>query len=74
MREITFIVTEDDIDGGYNARAHWPEGNRDIFTQGDTWEGLIVNIRQAVEVSFDEKEDKPDLVHLHLVRDEVLAL
>jgi predicted RNase H-like HicB family nuclease len=74
MSEITFIVTEDDVDGGYNARAHWPAGNRAIFTQGDTREELIANIREAVEVSFDEGEPMPNLIHLHYVRDEVVAL
>jgi predicted RNase H-like HicB family nuclease len=73
MSEITFIVTEDDVDGGYNARAHWPDGNRSIFTQGDTREELIENIREAVEVSFDEGEATPDLIHLHYVKDEVIA-
>ena len=33
-REITFIVREDD-GGGYTAHAHWPEGNRDLHTEGD---------------------------------------
>ncbi len=69
MREITFIVTEDDIDGGYTARAHWSDGNRDIVTEGDTRDELIRNIREAVDVSFDETEEKPELIHLHYVRD-----
>jgi len=66
MGEITFIVTEDDVDGGYNARAHWPDGNRAIFTQGDTREELIKNIREAVEVSFDKGEPMPDLIRLRM--------
>jgi predicted RNase H-like HicB family nuclease len=73
MKEITFIVTEDEIDGGFNARAHWPDGNRDLFTDGDTREDLLRNIREAIDVSFDEGESKPDLIHLHFVRDEVIA-
>jgi predicted RNase H-like HicB family nuclease len=73
MSEITFIITEDESDGGYNARAHWPEGNRDMFTQGDDREDLIRNIREVVEVSFDEGEEKPTLIHLHFVRDEVIS-
>jgi predicted RNase H-like HicB family nuclease len=73
MKDITFIVTEDDVDGGYNARAHWPNGNRDIFTQGDTREDLIRNIREALDVSFAPDEDKPSVIHLHFVRDEVIA-
>jgi predicted RNase H-like HicB family nuclease len=74
MREITFIVTEDEIDGGYTATARWPQGNRDIITEGDTREELVRNIREAIDVSFDGNEAKPDLIHLHFVRDEVIAL
>ncbi len=73
MKEITFIVSEDETDGGYNARAHWPAGNRDIFTQGDTKEELIRNIREAVDVTFDGEDERPTLIHLHFVRDEVIA-
>lgn len=73
MNEITFIITEDEIDGGFNARAHWPDGNRDIFTEGDTREELIQNIRKAVKVSFGASEKKPRLIHLHFVRDEVIT-
>jgi len=69
MREITFVVSEDDADGGFTARAHWPDGNRDIFTDGDTKDELIRNIREALDASFDEAEDKPDLIHLHFVGD-----
>ena len=73
MREITFIITEDDTDGGYTARAHWPDGNRDIFTEGDTREELIRNIREAIDASFGDEQAKPDLIHLHYVGDKVIA-
>lgn len=73
MKEITFIVTEDEVDGGYIARAHWPDGNRSIFTQGDTREELIRMVRDAIDASFDDHEEKPSLIHLHYVRDEAIA-
>ena len=73
MNEITFIVSEDETDGGFSARAHWPDGNRDIFTEGDTRDDLIRNVREAVEVTFADDEPKPSLIHLHFVRDEVIA-
>jgi predicted RNase H-like HicB family nuclease len=73
MKEITFIVTEDETDGGYTARAHWPDGNRDIFTEGDTRDELLANVRDALDASFDDDEPKPELIHLHFVRDEVIA-
>jgi len=74
MREITFIITEDEHDGGFNARARWAPGNRDIFTQGETREELVENIRDAIEASFDPGDNRPQLVHLHFIRDEVIAL
>ena len=73
MREITFVIAEDQVDGGFTARAHWPDGNRDIFSEGDTRDELIRNIREAVDVSFDDGEEKPELIHLHFVRDEVIS-
>ena len=73
MSEITFIVTEESDGGGYAARAHWPDGNRSLFTEGDTREELLANVREAVEVAFDEGEPRPKLIHLHFVRDEVVA-
>jgi predicted RNase H-like HicB family nuclease len=73
MREITFVVTEDEMDGGYTARSHWPDGNRDLFTQGDSRDDLVRNIREVVDLTFDQETAKPDLIHLHFVRDEVIA-
>ena len=73
MREITFVIQEDEADGGYTASAHWPDGHRDVFTEGDTREELLRNIREAIEATFDEGEAKPELIHLHYVRDEMVA-
>ncbi|MGH7213567.1 MAG: 2-oxoisovalerate dehydrogenase [Tepidisphaeraceae bacterium] len=73
MREITFVITEDEADGGFTAKAYWSAGNRDIITEADTREELVRNIREAIDVSFDDQEPKPDLIHLHFVRDEVIA-
>jgi predicted RNase H-like HicB family nuclease len=72
-KEITFIVTEDELDGGYVAHAHWTDGNRDLITQGDSREELLRNIREAIDVSFDADEEKPGLIHLHFVRDEIVS-
>ena len=73
MREIAFVVTEDEIDGGYTARSHWPDGNRDLFIEGDTREDLLRNVREVLGLTFDGEIEKPDLIHLHYVRDEVIA-
>ncbi len=69
MKEITFIITDDAVDGGFTARAHWPEGNRDIFTEGDTRDESIRNIREALDATVDNGELQPELIHLHFVRE-----
>lgn len=61
MKEITFIVTEDPS-GGYCASAHWPDGNRDLFAEGDMREELLKNIRDAIDAAFDDGEPKPRLI------------
>ena len=65
--EIEFSVTQES-DGGFVAECL----SQDIFTQGDTWEELRANVREAVAAYFFD-QPKPAVVRLHLVRDEVLA-
>jgi predicted RNase H-like HicB family nuclease len=67
MIEIIFLV-EDDPDGGYIARAL----GESIFTQADDLESLKEMIRDAVDCHFTE-EEKPKVIRLHIVRDEVIA-
>ena len=67
MIEIVFLV-EDDLDGGYTARAL----GESIFTQADDLESLKEMIRDAVDCHFIE-EQKPKVIRLHIVRDEVIA-
>jgi hypothetical protein len=69
MNELIFLV-QDDPSGGYTARAL----GQSIFTEGNTWDELAANVREAVEVHFDKPEDMPKMIRLHYVRDEVLAL
>ena len=69
MAEITFVVHEDPVDGGYTAQAHWPIGNRDIVTEGNSRDELIRNIRKAIEATFGENEQQPAVIHLHFVRE-----
>lgn len=68
MTEIVFTV-EEDPDGGFVARA----AGASVFTEADTIEELRENVREAVECHFEEP-DRPKLVRLHFIRDEVLAL
>ena len=65
--EIVFSITQE-ADGGFVAECL----SEDVFTQGDTWDVLRVNVREAVRAYFFDQV-KPSLIRLHLVRDEVLA-
>jgi hypothetical protein len=66
-KEIIFLV-EEAPEGGYTARAlGYP-----IFTEADTWDELKQAIRDAVQCHFDEA-DQPDLIRMHIVREEVMV-
>lgn len=66
-KEIIFLV-EDAPEGGYQARAL----GHAIFTEADTFDQLKVMVQDAVRCHF-EAEDKPRLIRLHTVKDEVIA-
>ncbi len=68
--EIIFEVSQDEADGGYSASAV----GYGIHTQGETLEDVRASVRDAVECYFDEGMERPALIRLHFVRDEVLAL
>ncbi|MBD2508034.1 2-oxoisovalerate dehydrogenase E1 subunit beta [Nostoc muscorum FACHB-395] len=68
MTEIVFLV-EDDPDGGYTARAL----TKSIFTQADDIETLREMIRDAVHCHFPNEQNRPKIIRLHIVRDEVIA-
>lgn len=65
--ELVFSVTQE-TDGGYVAECL----SHDIFTQGDDWDLLRGNVREAVDAFFFD-QPKPDSIRLHRVRDEVLS-
>ena len=67
--EIIFEVNEDEVDGGYSASTL----GFGIHTQGDTLEEIRLNVREAVDCYFDEGMERPRLIRLHFVRDEVLV-
>jgi predicted RNase H-like HicB family nuclease len=69
MNEILFEVREDEIDGGYTARAL----GYGIHTQGDTLDELRAMVKDAVQCYFDETMQAPKIIRLHFVREEVLA-
>jgi len=64
--EVIFLV-EESPEGGYEAQAL----GYAIFTEADTFEELKDRIRDAVHCHFDE-EERPAVIRLHLVREEVI--
>ena len=66
-RELIFLV-EESREGGYEARAL----GESIFTEAETWDELRDAVQDAVRCHFDAAE-RPALLRLHFVRDEVLA-
>jgi predicted RNase H-like HicB family nuclease len=69
MTSELFFLIEEDLEGGYNAKAIGTK----IFTQGDTLSELKNNIRDAVLCHFDDA-DMPKVIRLHFVKDEIMAL
>jgi hypothetical protein len=66
--EIIFVVKESP-EGGYEARAL----NYSIFTEADTFEELKVMVHDAVSCHFPP-QDRPHLIRLHQVREELMAV
>jgi hypothetical protein len=67
MNEIIFLV-ENSPEGGFAARAL----GYSIFTDAETTDELYANVRDAIACHFDPAE-KPAIIRLHFVRDEVIA-
>ena len=68
MSEIIFEVREAE-EGGFWARAL----GHGIFTQGEDWNDLRVMVKDAVTCHFEKATERPKVIRLHFVRDEVLA-
>ena len=70
MNEFVFEVTHE-ADGGYVAECL----TETIVTEGNSWDQLSANAREATRgYFFDSEEKMPARIRLHLVRDEVLAV
>ena len=67
MNEIIFDVRQAE-EGGYTARAL----GTSIFTEADTLAALRVAVQDAVRCHFDEG-DRPRIIRLHIVSEEILA-
>jgi predicted RNase H-like HicB family nuclease len=68
VSELVFEVTEE-VEGGYSAECL----TENIFTQGETWEKLRANVKEATEAYFYDGP-KAKYIRLHLVRNEVLTM
>jgi len=66
-REIIFLV-EDSPEGGFEAKTL----GHSVFTEAETFEELKTMVQDAVRCHF-EGADRPSLIRLHQVRDEVIA-
>jgi predicted RNase H-like HicB family nuclease len=66
--EIIFEV-EEAPEGGYDARAL----GYSIYTQAETMDELKAMLQDAVRCHFEENE-RPRVIRLHLVKDEVIAV
>ena len=64
---ILFLVS-DSPEGGYEARAL----GHSVYTEADTLEALRESVRDAVGCHFDGA-DRPTVIRLHVVREEVQA-
>ena len=67
-KELIFLV-EESPEGGYEARAL----GESIYTDADTLEELREVVTDAVRCHFEEV-DRPSLVRLHFVREEVISV
>jgi predicted RNase H-like HicB family nuclease len=72
MNEIIFEVREDEVDGGFVAVAL----GHAIATQGDSLEELREMVRDAVRCHFGDEVPgpMPNIIRLHFVRDEAMAV
>jgi len=68
MNELVFEVTQEE-DGGFCAECL----SENIFTQGETWEAVRGNVREAVRAFYFDQPQSRRRIRLHLVRDELLA-
>jgi predicted RNase H-like HicB family nuclease len=60
---------EESPEGGYDARAL----GHSIYTQAETIDELKAMLQDAVRCHFEEHE-RPRVIRLHLVKDEVIAV
>ena len=67
--ELIFEVREAE-EGGYIARAL----GHPIFTEAESWEALRGNVVEAATLHFEDAVERPRLIQLHFVKDELIAV
>ena len=65
--ELIFEI-RDAEEGGFFARAL----GYAIFTEAETWEDLRSNVLEAVALHFENVQERPRLVQMHYVKDELI--
>ena len=68
MSEIVFLV-EEAAEGGFTAKAL----GESIITEANDLAELRTNVRDAVQCHFENEAQRPKVIRLHFVRDEVIA-
>lgn len=69
MKKIIFTIRES-TEGGFEARSL----GESIFTEADNVEEIKTRIKEAVDCHFDDNDpDKPEIIHLHFYREEMVA-
>ncbi len=68
MSEIIFLISESE-ESGFQAKCL----NEPIFTEGESFDELKKNIKEAILCHFDEGK-APKIVRLHYVKDEVFSI
>ena len=63
------VAVEESPEGGYEARAL----GYSIYTQADTLTELKAMLQDAVRCHFDE-DQRPQVIRLHFVKDEVIPV
>ena len=67
--ELIFEVREAE-EGGFTARAL----GHSIFTEAENWQELRDNVLEVTSLHFEEMSERPRLIQLHFVKDELIAV
>jgi predicted RNase H-like HicB family nuclease len=65
--EVIFEVREAE-EGGFTARAL----GFSIFTDGDSWDELRANVREATALHLEEEAVKPKVILLRFIKEELI--